>query len=63
MLLVMTFSILVLIFIGAFNTSVRENLVEMSTLILGLFALSFPVWEAKQYLERKNGQDKGIPDS
>jgi hypothetical protein len=60
MLFFLTLCIVALIFIGAFNDRVSVNLQRMEAIILGLFGISFGVWEAKKYLEGKNrGENRG----
>jgi len=42
--LLVTFIILVLICVGAFDKNVASNLKNMETLIIGFFGISFSVW-------------------
>jgi hypothetical protein len=52
--IVITFSILILIIIGAFNDLVAARLEKESTLIIGFFTSTMGIWSYKSYKEGCN---------
>lgn len=49
--LVITMTILTLVVIGAFNETVKTNLKDLSSLIIGFFTVSFGVWKLGNVIE------------
>ena len=49
--LVITMTILMLVVIGAFNETVKTNLKDLSSLIIGFFMVSFGVWKIGNVIE------------
>ena len=49
--LVITMTILMLVVIGAFNETVKTNLKDLSSLIIGFFTVSFGVWKIGNVIE------------
>ena len=49
--LVITMTILMLVVIGAFNETVKTNLKDLSSLIIGFFTVSFGVWKLGNVIE------------
>lgn len=48
-----TLTILVMLVVGAFSTTVADNLEKLATLIIGFFTVSYGVWQTKKYFEEK----------
>ncbi len=61
--IVITFTILLLIIIGAFSKFVMNNLKELSVLIIAFFTASFPVWRVTNavmdYIQKKEEKANG----
>jgi surface polysaccharide O-acyltransferase-like enzyme len=52
--LLFTLVLIVLITLGAVNKTVAENLDKIAELVIGIYAISFGVWQGKRYLENRN---------
>ena len=55
--LVITMTILTLVVIGAFNETVKTNLKDLSSLIIGFFTVSFGVWKLGNVIEGSQKTD------
>lgn len=55
--LVITMTILLLVVIAAFSETVKNNLKDLTALIIGFFTVSFGVWKAGNIINGNNISD------
>ena len=56
--LLFTMTLIFLLFFGAFNEKIAQNLDKMAELIIAIYAISYGVWQGKKYFEDKNNNSE-----